>query len=335
MRIAIFDVSHWHFPLYLDALRDPGITVVGVSDAENFAGQLVARDFGCPLFPSSNALLESAFDFALVFSRHSEMAGLAERLIARGKPFLIEKPCGVAREQVARLRRAADQAGVFVAVRFIFRVSELLALIREANPGPGAAYEHLAFRFIAGPIGRYERVGCGWMLDRVVAGGGCAINLAVHFIDMVAALTQQPVAEVSARTRRFRPDVTVEEQAAFVVSTASGQIGTVETGYLYPSTADDQRDFSFSLSHGASYIEGHGDALTVKRKDDLSRRTVPVEFNTDRYYPVFLRRALDDLRRGRAPIVGLREAEHVLAVIEAGYRSAERGGEPEAVAAPS
>ena len=30
MRIAVFDVSHWHFPLYLSALRDPGIQVVGI-----------------------------------------------------------------------------------------------------------------------------------------------------------------------------------------------------------------------------------------------------------------------------------------------------------------
>ena len=32
MKIAVFDVSHWHFPLYLSALRDPGVQVVGVSD---------------------------------------------------------------------------------------------------------------------------------------------------------------------------------------------------------------------------------------------------------------------------------------------------------------
>ena len=43
---------------------------------------------------SNRNLLSEDFDFALVFSRHSEMAGLAERLIARGTPFLIEKPLG-------------------------------------------------------------------------------------------------------------------------------------------------------------------------------------------------------------------------------------------------
>jgi hypothetical protein len=38
MKIAIFDVSHWHFPLYLAPLRDPGIEVVGISDTASFAG---------------------------------------------------------------------------------------------------------------------------------------------------------------------------------------------------------------------------------------------------------------------------------------------------------
>ena len=36
MKIAAFDVSHWHFPLYLDALKDPGIEVVGISGSGIF-----------------------------------------------------------------------------------------------------------------------------------------------------------------------------------------------------------------------------------------------------------------------------------------------------------
>ena len=95
MKIAVFDVSHWHFPLYLSALRDPGVQVVGVSDTASFSGPKFADQLNCRLYESNEDLLNQDFDFALVFSRHSEMAGLAEGLIARGIPFLIEKPCGL------------------------------------------------------------------------------------------------------------------------------------------------------------------------------------------------------------------------------------------------
>src|SRR5215212_6689992 len=133
MRIAVFDVCHWHFPLYLPALRDPGIQVVGISDTASFAGARVADQLNCKLYGSNEDLLNEDFDFALVFSRHSEMAGLAERLIARGTPFLIEKPCGLNLREVRRVRLLSEERGVYVSVPFIMRVSELAARLSPAE----------------------------------------------------------------------------------------------------------------------------------------------------------------------------------------------------------
>jgi predicted dehydrogenase len=53
MRVALLEVSHWHVPLYLDALQAPGIEVVAVSDAEHVKGKQVAERFGSALYPSS------------------------------------------------------------------------------------------------------------------------------------------------------------------------------------------------------------------------------------------------------------------------------------------
>src|SRR3954464_10111178 len=116
MKIAVFDVSHWHFPLYVSALRDPGVQVVGISDTASFAGSRFADQLNCKLYGSNEDLLNEDFDFALVFSRHSEMAGLAERLMARGIPFLIEKPCGLNLQEVRRsgsCRRSTAFTSVF------------------------------------------------------------------------------------------------------------------------------------------------------------------------------------------------------------------------------
>ena len=46
MRVALLEVSHWHVPLYLDALEAPGIEVVAVSDAEKVKGEAIAARFG-------------------------------------------------------------------------------------------------------------------------------------------------------------------------------------------------------------------------------------------------------------------------------------------------
>ena len=331
MKVAVFDVSHWHFPLYVPALRDPGVQVVGISDTAAFGGPKFADQLNCRLYGSNEDLLNADFDFALVFSRHSEMAGLAEQLIARGIPFLIEKPCGLNLQEVRRVRLLSEKHCVYVSVPFIMRVSDLAARLSPADGLTPEGYQHLSFRFIAGPVARYERSGCSWMLDKRHAGGGCTLNLGVHFIDLISSVTSSPITAVSAQIRTYRPDVTVEEQAVFTCRTAAGQIGVLETGYLYPSTAEDQRDFAFSISHTSSYIRGYADQFYIKARDQQQGRATTVEYNTDAFYPVFLRRSWADLADGSPPIAGLRAAEHAVAVVEAGYRSAANGGAPEPV----
>jgi predicted dehydrogenase len=331
MKIAIFDVSHWHFPLYLAPLRDPGIEVIGISDTASFSGPRFAKELNCKLYESNEALLQQDFDFALVFSRHSEMAVLAETLINRNIPFLIEKPCGLNLQEVRHIRKIAEQRGVYVSVPFIIRVSDLASRLSPAQGFTPDGFQHFAFRFIVGPVSRYERVGCSWMLDKKQAGGGSLLNVGIHFIDLIASLTASPITQVSAQSRIYRPDVTVDEQTILTCHNANGQIGVIETGYLYPSTATDQRDFAFSISHDAAYIRGYADQFYAKARENSEGVATTVEYNTDAYYPVFLRRSWADLAEGSSPLTGLRAAEHALAVIEAAYLSAANSGTPQPV----
>ncbi|NSY52090.1 Gfo/Idh/MocA family protein [Agrobacterium tumefaciens] len=331
MKVAIFDVSHWHFPLYLSALTDPGIEIVGISDSASFVGQKFADQLKTRMFESNEDLLGEDFDFALVFSRHSDMAEMAERLINRGTPFLIEKPCGLNLQEVSRIRRLSEERGVYVSVPFILRVSDLANRLSASEGFDPEGFQHLSFRFIVGPVARYERGGCSWMLDKQYAGGGSTLNVGVHFIDLISTLTDSPITHVSAQMHTYRPDVTIEEQAVFTCRTAAGQIGVIETGYLYPSTAEDQRDFAFSISHADSYVRGFSDQFYRKTRDQEQGRSDTVEYNTDAYYSTFLRQSWDDLVAGRKPLAGLRQAEHAIAVVEAGYRSAANGGATEDV----
>jgi predicted dehydrogenase len=329
MRLALFDVSHWHFPLYGAGLRQPGITIVGCCDAEGIAGQAVSQRFGCPLL-SRSALLELDFDFALVFSRHVDMADVASQLIARRRSFLIEKPCGMTSEAVRRLDRDASAAGLHVAVPFILRASDLLKrLTDEGRLDPGG-YRHCAFRFVPGPLSRYE-TSAPWMLRQALAGGGSAINVGVHFYDLLQVLAREPIVAVSGRTHRFRADTDVEELAVFTLTMTSGLIATVTTGYLYPSSPSDQREFSFSVAHQDAYFQGYADQLTVKRAGVIEPRSERFDYETDRYYPIFLADTLQRVAERRGPSAGLREAAQALAVVEAGYRSAAQGGETVAV----
>ena len=65
MRVAILEASHWHVPLYLQALEAPGLEVVAVSDLEQNCGKAIADRFGGHLYTRYEELLErESIDFA-------------------------------------------------------------------------------------------------------------------------------------------------------------------------------------------------------------------------------------------------------------------------------
>jgi len=84
MRVAIIEASHWHAPLYLDALESADVQVVAVSDGEQAKGRDIAARFGCRFYESYEELLQKeTIDFAFAFGRHAEMPRIAEMLIER------------------------------------------------------------------------------------------------------------------------------------------------------------------------------------------------------------------------------------------------------------
>jgi predicted dehydrogenase len=329
MKVALLEVSHWHVPLYLDALEAPGIEVVAISDAEHVKGEAIAARFGCALYDSAAELLERhEVDFAFVFGRHSEMPTLAEALIARKIPFALEKPCGINMAQVTRLRELTEEAKLYCAVPFIFRMSDLLRALNGAEGGIPSNYNYMSFRFIVGQPSRYEAAGAGWALDPEFSGGGSTINVATHFIDFFRLLTGKEIARVSAtmnsRTHRGK----VEDYSLLTMQTEDGVIGLVESGYSFPSTQDEQREFSFTLSSDRMYAKSGPDRIEFRDRNNLAAgtRSLRLQLDTDVYYPMFVKQVLAECRTGAKPIASLRDAEAMMQVMDAAYASAKEGG---------
>ncbi len=328
-KIVIVESTHWHAPLYYGALEErQDIRVVGVSDSARLTGDDVARRFGCTAYASTLEMLDRERpDFAFVFGRHVDMPALAAALIERRIPFAIEKPCGVRTSDVQALRQQAQAAGLYVAVPLIFRLSDTLAIVRQA----GGALEQGSFRFIAGPPDRYLRAGVPWMLDPALAGGGPLINLGVHFIDLFTHLAGQPIVSVSAGSTSRMNGLPIEDVISVRLTTAGGRLGTIECGYLFPSDAGMQRDFEFACRTERGYCVSREDGILVRRWEDdgsLSTQRHSARFETDLYYPEFVRRVLDESVTGATPFAGLAEAQDALAVVEAAYASAAQGGAP-------
>lgn len=332
MRVAILDANHWHVPLYLDPLDAKGIDVVAVSDPENAKGPAIAERFNSKFYSSSRELLDSEkIDFAFAFGRHSDMPGLAEELIARKIPFALEKPCGISMPQVTRIRKLAEEANVYCAVPFIFRISDLLSAVQGIEGHIPSDFNYMSVRFIVGSPVRYNVAGTGWAIDPQFSGGGSTINVATHFIDFFRLITGKEVVQVSAIMNSRTHHGDVEDYSLLTMQTADGVTGVVETGYSFPSSSDEQREFSFTFSSDRMYAKSGPDRIEIRdRKNlDAGTRSLRLRLETDVYYPLFVKQVLAECRAGAKPIASLRDAEAVMQVMDAAYASASQGGAPQ------
>ena len=329
MRAALIGVAHWHVPLMLRGFAPAGLEVAGVWDPDPAQARALAAVHGATACADLDALLDAGeLDCAFVSGPHRDMPALARAVLARRLPLSLEKPCACTADEVAALHAAAQAAGVPVAVPLVQRFADLgrhlMAVARDDPP------LEVGVRFIAGPPARYDRWRNAWMLDPAQSGGGAAINLAVHFVDLAMLLTGSPVVEVSGLTSAAQHGRAVEDLAVFTLLHGNGAVANVTVGYRFPDAAP-FREFRLTMSGRRSYVETDAAGLIVREMNGAAKH-VPASFDTDAFYADYVRRFVEDVRHGRPPETGLAEMARALAVIEAGYRSAREGRRVEVAA---
>ena len=319
MKIVLLEVSHWHTPLYLDAVIAGGDRVVAVSDGNaEITGRVAAR-FGARVYGDWRGALEAERpDFAFAFGRHAEMPAIGTALVDRGIPFVIEKPCGTTAADVRQLRDRARAKSLFVGVPFVQSLGPLATVLAERR-----STLHAWFRFIAGPPARYPAAGSDWMLDPAQSGGGCFINLSGHFLDLALRLLPR-VTRVSARMSNAVYGEKIEDYALVTLESPDGGTAVVETGYLYPSKAGRVREVYYSLfdRDGCRIWWGdragqafHGTPWTEETMD----------LDSDPLYPKFVTATLAAFKAGRPAPVGLDAMVAVMELVDAAYASARTG----------
>lgn len=327
MKVAIIEASHWHVPLYLDALEtDSSAEVTAISDRTGTRGPAIAARFAAVHYDDWRQLVtREQMDFAFVFGRHDEMQDIAAELIKRGVPFAIEKPAGLSSADVSALLKMTTREDLFVSVPLIFGFSSLMNELRAASEP--ADWRHMSFQFIAGPVSRYIDAHCGWILEEKSAGGGCTRNLAVHCIDVFRRLTGSNVQSVSARMIRDPAAADVEIYSILTMHTDKGQLCTVETGYTYPGGTREQREFSLSLASSSSYVQSTNEGLRTIFGGGRTAKDLVMDLNTDICYAEFVHRSLRDYREKREPAAGLADLLPIMSIVDGAYRSDRGGGQ--------
>lgn len=164
----------------------PDDRVVAVYDSNSDRMNALASLVSASACASLDQLLNDAPDVVVVATTHDVLAATAVEALSAGAHVLVEKPAGIAADEIDALEDAAARAGRLVKVGFNHRfhpaIRTAIAQARSGEFGPvmfmRARYGH------GGRIG-YDRE---WRADPAISGGGELIDQGMHLIDLSNAL---------------------------------------------------------------------------------------------------------------------------------------------------
>jgi predicted dehydrogenase len=236
---------------------------------------------------------------------HAEQALAA---VQRGLHVLVEKPLDIDTARIDAVIEASDRAGVKVGVFFQDRLTpdlvDMKAAVSDGTLGTPI--------FASGRVKWYRppeyygdsRWRGTWRLD----GGGVLMNQAIHTIDTLLWLCG-PVARVSGHVATRLHQIEVEDTAAAVFEFASGAFGVLEASTAaYPGFP--------------RRIEVTGTKGSLVHEQDARPAIVADASGHRRVFENFIAA----IETNGSPACDAREARRSVALIEAIYESARRGG---------
>lgn len=315
MRVAVLEAGHWHAPLARVGLERVGATIVAVSARDPAAARPWVERFGARAYADAASLLAGESpDFVFVFDRHADLAATARLVLDRAIPCSIEKPGGMNAAEVRALVALRQARGGFASVPFVNRLSPLVAELRQ-RLGGAPVPAHAAFVDLAGSPRRYPAMGCAWMLEPALAGGGCLINLGVHFVDLFAHLAGRPARLVGVTLGRAVHGGPMEDHARLLLSNDAGASALVEVGYCHPD--DDDRHTAVTLGGAGWLAHARGETCELVRGSRHESFACPLDAAP--LYADYVVATLEAAAAGRPPVANLEDLAAVMTIVDAAY----------------
>jgi predicted dehydrogenase len=296
-----------------------GARLVACADAEPERAQHLAAKFdGCRALRDWRELVDhDAVDIVIVATPHHALAEITLAAIAAGKHVLVEKPAARHAGELPAVIAAAERSGVRVRVGFNHRYHRALRKARELFD-QGVLGEPMFLRARYGHGGRlgYEKE---WRAQPQLSGGGELIDQGVHLIDL-ARLFLGEFTDVQGYAQTCYWDMPVDDNAFLLLRTAAQRVAM-----LHASCTEWKNIFSLELygKQGKLHVEGLGGSYGVERlcfyrmlpEMGPPETTIWEYPMADDSWTVEFAEFLEDIRLGRPPAAGLRDAQAVLEVV--------------------
>jgi predicted dehydrogenase len=220
----------------------PGARVVALHDRD--PGALARTSVDAPAHADLGAFLATpGLDAVYVAVPNAAHREVVEAVAAAGKAVLCEKPLAADVADARGMVSAAREAGVLLGTAYDQRWHPAHVRLRELVPELGTV---TAVRIVYccwlpadwSPDGRPHD---NWRVDRARAGGGAAIDLAPHGLDLAGVLLGEDVVELRALLQRRVQDYPVDDGALLSGRTATGVLVDLHVAFNTPDALPRRR----------------------------------------------------------------------------------------------
>ena len=308
-----------------------GATLAACTDAVPSQAQaLASRVAGVDITANWQSLIARPdIDAIIVSTTHDALAAITLAAISAGKHVLVEKPAARRSAELKPLVEAAERHGVVVRVGFNHRYHRALRKAHEiVLAGDLGQLMFLRGRYGHGGRPGYDRE---WRATPELSGGGELIDQGVHLIDLARWFLGE-FDEVQGFAHTYFWDMPVEDNGFMLLKTAQQQ-----TAFLHASCTEWKNLFSLEIYglRGKLEINGLGNSYGVERLAfyRMSPQMGPPETTIWEYpmpddsWEMELAAFSEDIRLGRQPDAGLRDAQAALQVVERIYELSRSNGQ--------
>ncbi len=236
-----------------------GAQLVAISDPIEGARAKAAELFDVPVVADYRQLIDQ-IDAAIIAAPTDAHADIATELLLSGKHLLVEKPLSTTAADANRLAMLADSRRLTLQVGHVERFNPAFTALGDLGVDVKYVEAVRASRFP------------GRCLDV-----GVVMDLMIHDIDLVCALTDSPVKQVSASGIAVVSDQ--EDIAEARIEFECGLVANLKASRVSPTPARSMQVYSTS---GFAEIDFSAPALhAVRASESLTRREFELESATE------------------------------------------------------
>jgi len=270
-------------------LRRDDVEIVALVDKNVELLEEHGRSVGAKVYSDLEAAIrDTRPDVAIVSIPHNEYFGILEILARNHVATLKEKPLAMTYEEAKKIISLYQSHDTYLQICVQRRFSKLYDTTKELLDSIGRIYSAYVEYTLNLSAAEMEN---GWRADRVISGGGAALDMGYHSIDLLTYLFGVPdriYAQLNYNS--LSKKYTIEDSMKAMMTYCDGQINTnVVVTKIFSQKSEKARIFG---ANGAVYVDGRTVTLLDKDGSEVESHSFNLkQHEVDSQLDYFLKRA--------------------------------------------